>query len=333
MDFLEALFGPYYERNGGFIMVRAISEFGDRGSVSFFPNIQTLGMATFPKDKNIFFGVTPREKMKTGREHIRFVTALWASLDVAYDGFAGKDGRYASLDEARAAATDLPLAPSIVVSSGRGLHLYWLLKEVKEIAFPEAAETLLSRLNLRFRCATDVPLDSALRLPGTINQRCSPVAYCRVETLDAGKRYSGTDFQSTGLLNPPRGAADDDEEKTPTIVAEIDEEPANGESPTRRAASTMPGLRLVPQEPTRPARAAAQNVRVAPDDDPAGMSAVTEVRDWRQWSAPPEAMIDEIAERVTDRMSEGFCDDLADKVAGRVLEKLARLILNRGQDS
>lgn len=330
VDFLEALFGPYYERNGGFIMVRAASEFGDRGSVSFFPNIQSLGVATFPKDKNIFFGTLPREKMKTGREHVRYVTTLWATLDVTKDGFAGGDGHFGSIGEARAFMADLPLPPSIVVSSGRGLHLYWLLKEVKEISTPEVAETLLSRLNARFRCAANVPVDSTLRLPGTINQRCSPVCYCQVERLDADRRYTGTDFQSAGLLNPAgRGDASGD-----MVEAEIDEEALNGNAAGLGPANTMPGLRLVQHDADRTGRRPQVQTAAAPADGVVDISsAVTEVQDWRNWGAMPDSVLDEIAERVCRRFNEGFFDALAQRVADQILERLAKRILGGGGEN
>jgi hypothetical protein len=56
-------------------------------------------------------------------------------------------------------------------------------------------------------------------------------------------------------------------------------------------------------------------------------SAVTEVRDWRQWGESSDAMIDEIAERVSQRMMEGVCDALVQRVADQVLERLAMRIL------
>jgi hypothetical protein len=75
---------------------------------------------------NVFFGVCPRPdlhvKTRGGREtfdcafQIRIVVTLWADLD------------HCPPDEAveRCRAAGLP-RPSIIVSSGNGTHLYWLL--------------------------------------------------------------------------------------------------------------------------------------------------------------------------------------------------------------
>jgi hypothetical protein len=72
---------------------------------------------------NVFFGVCPRYKSGKNRKYdrafqIRVVRALWADLDNC------------TVDEAlrRCEQAGLP-RPSIVVKSGHGVHLYWLLAE------------------------------------------------------------------------------------------------------------------------------------------------------------------------------------------------------------
>jgi hypothetical protein len=68
---------------------------------------------------NIFFGVCPRPKKGCERSwHIRTVRCLWADIDHSTPDDVLK----------RCETAGLP-RPSIVVSSGNGAHLYWLLTE------------------------------------------------------------------------------------------------------------------------------------------------------------------------------------------------------------
>jgi len=68
---------------------------------------------------NLYFGVCPRPRKGCERAwHIRTIRALWADID------------HCTPDEAlqRCEKAGLP-RPSIVVNSGHGVHLYWLLVE------------------------------------------------------------------------------------------------------------------------------------------------------------------------------------------------------------
>jgi hypothetical protein len=85
---------------------------------------------------NLFFGVCPRVGFK-GKYNlacqIRTVQTLWADID------------HSSVDDALAkcAAGKLP-EPSIVVNSGNGVHLYWLLDDpylIDDVGRPRAVET------------------------------------------------------------------------------------------------------------------------------------------------------------------------------------------------
>jgi hypothetical protein len=85
---------------------------------------------------NIFFGVCPRAGNKGRFDlawQIRTVRALWTDID------------HVTVDEARAriAKAGLP-APSIIVNSGNGVHLYWLLDtpyQIDDAGDPQPVET------------------------------------------------------------------------------------------------------------------------------------------------------------------------------------------------
>jgi hypothetical protein len=199
-DFLEALFEEQYLRSGNFILVRKTKDLGRTGEVSFYPSIGSLGSARFPDDTHVLFGVCPRAKMKPDVEHIRVVSCLWATLDAGPGCYSG-DSRYFDNEEQMTEAVEgCPLKPSIIVHSGRGKHLYWLLEEVKEITNPQAMETLLSYFNTYFKCESKVGIDSTLRLPDTRNPRYKgPSGRCYVEYLNPDVRYSGTDLRRLNL--------------------------------------------------------------------------------------------------------------------------------------
>ncbi len=170
-DFLEALFGPFTIETRYFILVKTADEYGDRASNRFYPNIVELSNAEFPPNRNVYFGICPRERMQIGKEAIRYITALWAGLDMGPGGYSGLNSNYVDLNEAREAIKAFPLKPSIIVQSGQGFHLYWLLHTQKKIPDIEVVENLLRKLNDHFRCSAPVGIDSTLRLPGTWNPR------------------------------------------------------------------------------------------------------------------------------------------------------------------
>lgn len=199
-DFLEALFSRYCKKTGGFIMVRTTDRNHVKTSNRYFPNTETLAREQYADDLNVLVGVCPRERMRPGKEHIRHMTAVWASIDIGPDGYSGKERHFANERQAIAATKSFPLAPSIIVQSGRGFHLYWLLKEAKEITNVQAVESLLQRIAEFFQCSSEVGIDSFLRLPDTWNPKHPghPVR-CRVQHLDSSARYDFSEFEHLDL--------------------------------------------------------------------------------------------------------------------------------------
>src|SRR5208283_3754806 len=96
-DFLDALFGPFTIESGYFILVKTVDEYDDRVSNRFYPNIIELSNAEFPPNRNVYFGICPRQRMQIGKEAIRYITALWAGLDLAPGGYSGLNSNYVDL--------------------------------------------------------------------------------------------------------------------------------------------------------------------------------------------------------------------------------------------
>lgn len=199
-DFLEALFGEYLEEKKGFIRLLT-QKAGERKTVTrYFPTVESLAKEVFLPDQNVYVGVCPHENMKSDKAFIRFMTALWAGLDVGGEGYSGKSSNFQDVSLAAKAVRSFPLPPSIVVESGRGVHLYWLLQEVTPVTDIAAVEGLLTRISHYFLCKRPITLDSFLRLPETTNCKIpSQPLPCTIKYINNNFRYTIQQFQELPL--------------------------------------------------------------------------------------------------------------------------------------
>lgn len=198
-DFLEALFSDYYKEHRGFILVKSIKRGDPKTSTRYFPNIEILAKEHYGDERDVYFGICPRERMKAEKEHIHYLVALWADLDIGEEGHEDKKIFFEGPQQAAKAIRGFTRAPSIIVESGRGAHLYWLLKQVEEVRDVEKVESLLVKISEHLQCDTDTSLDTTLRLPETLNTKVpgKPVA-CEVKFINTNFRYSLQDFEDLG---------------------------------------------------------------------------------------------------------------------------------------
>ncbi len=255
-----------------------------------------------------FFGTCPREKMKPGKEHIRYITAIWAGLDIGPDGYSGKERHFASEKQAHAALKDFPLEPSIVVRSGRGIHLYWLLQDTEPLEDIGRVEGMLRRISDYFQCKSEVAIDGALRLPGTANAK-DPVQTrrCYVEQMNAKQRYGLDDFENLDLrIFIPS--------KRPPKPFELPPLPQS-----RVRVIREPEMCLYPrEEPVVTVTSADTVVTDAEQDTPLN---------------PQAALSADSMEKLTERFIEAFSDKMLDKLADKIVERLAQRFgaINRKQ--
>lgn len=196
-DFLEALFGQYYKEHRGFILVKSFKRGDPKMSTRYFPNIDILAKEHYGEERDVYFGICPRERMKAEKEHIHYVVALWADLDIGSEGHEEKKTFFEGPQQAARAIRSFPRAPSIIVESGRGAHLYWLLKEVTEISDPERVERILKNIGDHLQCDTDVNVDTVLRLPETTNTKIpGKLVNCDVKFINPNFRYMLHDFEN-----------------------------------------------------------------------------------------------------------------------------------------
>ncbi len=196
-DFLEAIFADYYREHRGFILVKSFKRGDPKMSTRYFPNIDILAKEHYGDERDVYFGLCPRERMKAEKEHIRYIVALWADLDIGAEGHEDKQIYFEGPQEAARAIRSFPRAPSIIVESGRGAHLYWLLKEVTEVEDQEKVEGILKKIAETLKTDTDPSVDAVLRLPETVNTKIpgKPVN-CDVKFVNTNFRYSLQDFEN-----------------------------------------------------------------------------------------------------------------------------------------
>lgn len=120
-------------------------------------------------DRGMYFGVCTRllGASQGRRADLAECRALWSDIDCLKDGI--------DKAEAIAAVKSLPIPPSVIIDSGGGLHLYWLLIEAIDIRAGEddAEEHVTAALRQIADVVAGDPvvceLARVMRVPGTMN--------------------------------------------------------------------------------------------------------------------------------------------------------------------
>lgn len=140
----------------------------------YFRSISELARAAIAHREHfdVFFGVALRrcpgamnirdcQHRPQGRDHLSRVPATWGDFDLTPD----EDDPTELRDRLRASA----VPPALLLSSGRGIHAYWLLDE------PTADLARIERINrgIRDGLGADNAVDAAriLRVAGTLNHK------------------------------------------------------------------------------------------------------------------------------------------------------------------
>lgn len=215
-DFLEALFGVYYQEYRGFILVNRMRRGDERTSARYYPKVDILAKEHFGPEQNIYFSVCPRERMKPEKKHIRFATALWAKVYVGEEGNKGRP-YFATPQEAAKTIRRFPKPPTIIVESGTGAHLYWVFDQPLEVGDPQRFEKALAHVGGLLKGETKLSIDSMLRLPETINSMIEErFLQCEVKFINANFRYKIEDLEAIGPKEMEESLAAPT--KTPTMA-------------------------------------------------------------------------------------------------------------------
>ena len=316
-DFLYTLFHPYFMKREGFILVRAVRHLDHKVSTRFFPNLELLSREQYQEEQHVYFGVCPRESMKPDSRHIRYLVALWAGMDLTSEGYSGRHRFFFGHSQAAKAIRSFPLPPSIIVESGWGVHLYWLLKEVAQITDPAPVEKLLRKINSYFQCNTEISLDAVLRLPGTINCKIpSHCVECRVKYINSDFCYDLKDFENLNLGNGGSTS------RTSIVDKSLQEESLQrsirtDNDTTRKAPIGQANQRaqhdLSSSQEVEALQSAVMDV-VADLDSGSTIVVCTE--------DSGEPIADEIVDKVVEKLSGKFVDRLADEIVDRLVKRL-----------
>lgn len=144
---------------------------------------------------HVYFGVALRKNSKAGTKK---------DCGVATCVFADVDWKDAPAEKVREILASFPLKPSIVVRSGRGVHIYW---RIRPFAF-ESAFDRVERVNaaiLTHFGAQRGPQDVSrlLRVPQTMNVKSDAQVMCEVSYWHPEFRYTLEDFEKIFPPEPP----------------------------------------------------------------------------------------------------------------------------------
>ncbi len=120
---------------------------------------------------NLFFGVATRDGKGGRKENIVNFPCVWVDIDF----------KNTPREIVAQKLKDFPSKPSIIVKSGGGVHLYWLLKE------PAGKDDITAIEDINHRIADQLGGDHGacdaariLRVPGTRNRKYNPAPLCEV---------------------------------------------------------------------------------------------------------------------------------------------------------
>ena len=148
----------------------------------------------------VTFGVQPRRRTGGQKKDVLAAVAVTADLDCA---------EAAAREAARSKLRAFPLPYSALVSSGHGLHAYWLLRTPLPVQGPDGPanaaryESVAQRLAEHLGADHTWDLPRVLRVPGSLNAKPGrPVVRSRLQELAADVRYDLTQFEAA--LPPQR---------------------------------------------------------------------------------------------------------------------------------
>lgn len=197
--FVTFLTSLYQYCNGGFIHILLIDR--NKNAINkFIPAEKLNSIVSFLKDYrgyNVYFGVATRLNGDMTKEGIIEIPCLWVEID-----FTDKGGMDIPEDKKREILQrlkDFPLKPSYLISSGGGIHVYWILKSPFAKEEIPLAENLNKRLASYFggdKSSTDA--NHKLRIPGTLNlkPKYKTPRKVTIEEAHPENEYSPDDFEA-----------------------------------------------------------------------------------------------------------------------------------------
>lgn len=159
--------------------------------------VQDMSIVNRKRGGNICVGVCPRPQEGCGKKNdIEVARCLWADLDNC------------SVTDAlrRIKKAGLPM-PTVVVNSGHGVHLYWVLKKPIDVKVElKKFEALMTSIASAIDGDCVQNVDRLLRLPGFLNVKdvrngAKPVP-CQIVTIQHDLRYGLATFEKWQRTRP-----------------------------------------------------------------------------------------------------------------------------------
>lgn len=197
----------YDESTDGYIQILKINDKDNSGEKTIkIYNTKNDGLKDiveeFHKEEDVFLAPNTMYLPRRRVENIRQFRSLFQDIDCAKFGFEKAETVYMIWELYYA---DKIPKPTMVTDSGRGVHLYWRIKNAPYGAlntWQELQDYIYYQLKHlgADRCATDGA--RVLRLPGTINSKND--SDCKVVYMDEELEYSMYDLREEYLNYKPR---------------------------------------------------------------------------------------------------------------------------------
>lgn len=169
---------------------------------------QAAALANEIVDKGVEVYVGVGRRLERGRDTdaVEVLPAAWVDLDPRDDLTPYELDTYRAVQRRRLAALDHP--PSLVISSGRGIHAYWLLTEPGDRDQVTAVTATLTRALSGDTQAAEAA--RVMRVPGSPNLKTDPSTRARLLDGDpaAPRRYVLADLPLDPALVPTRTGTD-----------------------------------------------------------------------------------------------------------------------------
>jgi P4 family phage/plasmid primase-like protien len=173
---------------------------------------------------DVYIGALPRSRRAGTSDAVGSLCWLWADVDYGTVGHA-VPSHFATRDEALAAISAFSPAPSLLIDTAGGFHVWWALE-----AIPDAGEWTSAMRRIAFALDGDtnaIDPPRILRIPGTYNYKTKPARAVVVVTAD-GPTTTIAAFAS--LPEPPV-----DERETEAYAPSASPRQVGGDRPFDRA--------------------------------------------------------------------------------------------------
>jgi putative DNA primase/helicase len=201
-QFLETLFSAYLKEAArpAYIEVRGKREADkDMPFRRFYLGIDLLikDMRTWPADRHYWFGVALRWSDTQGKkEHCLALTVIFTDVDYGTAGHKKKN-RWATREEAQAAIDGCPIRPSIVVHTGGGFQVYWILAEPFGLEQGNYAQVEAIMKGIGAVIGGDdgtQDVSRIFRIPGTFNVKTDIPRPVEIISCNPNRVYNLVDF-------------------------------------------------------------------------------------------------------------------------------------------